>query len=63
MKSVILNLLSFLQVLKREALQTLVYTREGKEEKKTKNSMARPKEKPVERKRQDKATQFQILIS
>lgn len=62
MKSVILNLLSFLQVLKHEVLQTLMCTL-GKEGKKKKNSTARPKEKPVERKRQDKATQFQILIS
>lgn len=40
-----------------------MYTGERKEEKKRKNSAARPKEKLVERKRRERATQFQVLTS
>lgn len=49
LKSVILNLLSFPLVFKREALQTFICTpgKEKMNEKKKKDSPARPKEKPV----------------
>lgn len=50
MKPIILDLLSFSEVLKRETLQTFICTlgRERKGERR-KNSVARPKEKPMER--------------